>query len=186
MNTFFLEGSNLLLHLDKWLSPQRTRAMTKVEMIWRPDGCIISDIPFDYQAHLEIPSKFFPNARDLCISFNTEVLPHGTIDPLKPAPVSPVVQWFLLLLDKMVEGLSPTTKEVNIGIPLSMFLDTTGRANKAGATFEEETGRYGFRLWRPLPPAQWGDGTSAPGYWLHASGYLYLDKSMKCFGVGGV
>lgn len=158
--------------------------MTKIEMIWQPDGYVSFDIPLDYQAYLEMPSKILPNARDLSITFNTEVLPPGTIDPLKPEPVSSVVEWFLSLLDKMVGGLSPTTKKVDIGIPLAMFLDTIGRANKAGAVFEEGTACNTFRLWRPLPPAQWGDGKSALGYWLHESGYLYPSMNIGCFGGG--
>ena len=175
-NTFCLENKDTILHLNNFILPQRSRAITKTEMIWRLPGFITDDgvLPVLTQ-YLNMPSRVLPNIQDLYISFNCQVFDTIDVDTFKPATATLVEEMFLPRLDEMVRELPPSAKEVNIAIPANSFSVITGKANRAGATFDESSPRFDFRLWRPLPPAQWNDGTSAPGYWLHRSGYVSSD-----------
>lgn len=173
-NTFCLEGRDVFLHLNNFILLQRSRSMTKVEMICKLSGLLTEDDGLlDLKAHLEIPSQVFPNLQDLYISFNCSVFQHIEGDELTLDTAPLIEEQFLTHIDGMVRGLPSTAKEVNIAIPADLSAVMTGTANKAGGTIDQSLPQDAIRLWRPLPPAQWNAGTSAPGYWLHRSGYEY-------------
>lgn len=184
-NTFFLEDKDTALHLDKFILPQRSQAITRVEMIWKLQGQgLITDheILQDLRERLAIPARVFPSIQDLYISFNSEVYSSVDVNTMEPSTYVIVHEQFLPLLDGMVRGLPASTKEINIAMPIATFYATTGIANGAGATFDETSPRSDFRLRRPLPPAKWKDGTSEPGYWLIRSGFRPFRHSCgPCF-----
>lgn len=183
-NTFCLEGRDVILHLNNLILPQRSHSMTKVEMICQLSGLITDDDGLlDLMTHLEIPSRVFPNIQDLYISFNCSVFEYieSEVLTLDKAPI--IEEQFLTHIDGMVRELPSTAKEVNIAIPPNLSAVMVGTANKAGGTIDQSLPQNEIRVWRPLPPAQWNDGTSAPGYWLHRSGYQYPFMSICRFPV---
>ena len=173
-NTFCLEGRDMILHFNNCILPQRSSSMTKVEMVWKLSGLITDDNGLlDLKAHLEIPPQMFPNVQDLYISFNCSVFQPIDGDELTLDTAPLIEEQFLSHIDGMVRDLPSTVKEVNVAIPSNLSAVMTGTANKAGGTIDQSLPQDGIRVWRPLPPAQWNKGTSAPGYWLHTSGYQY-------------